>query len=102
MANSNYNALQTSFRHMTDLWEFLASYTYSKPMDNGSGFADVINPVNYRLSKGLSSFDMTHNFVLSYRYMLPVDRLLTPNRATCGWALPGITRFASGQPVTML
>jgi hypothetical protein len=102
MANSNYNALQTSFRHVTDRWEFLASYTYSKSLDNASGFADVVNPVNYRLSKGLSTFDMTHNFVLSYRYILPFDKFFSANRASKGWILTGITRFATGQPVTML
>jgi hypothetical protein len=42
-----------------------------------------------------------HNFVLSYRYELPFDRLLGKNRLASGWALSGITRFASGLPVTL-
>jgi hypothetical protein len=40
--------------------------------------------------------------VLSYDYQLPVDKLLHPNRITRGWSLSGITRFASGFPITMI
>ena len=45
---------------------------------------------------------MKQNFVLSYEYQLPVDRWLPSNRLTQGWSLSGITRFASGFPVTMI
>ena len=48
---------------------------------------------------------MKHNFVLSYEYQLPFDRLcVLANRVgNCGgWSLSGITRFASGFPVTMI
>ena len=37
---------------------------------------------------------------MSYHYDLPLTRLWRPNRLTSGWALSGITRFASGLPVT--
>lgn len=54
----------------------------------------------------LSSFDVKHNFVLSYEYKLPIDRFLQPRRSSVwqlaqGWSFSGITRFASGFPVTM-
>ena len=49
---------------------------------------------------GISAFDLKHNFVVSYNYDLPVARLWRPNRLTSGWALSGITRFATGVPVT--
>jgi hypothetical protein len=44
--------------------------------------------------------------VLSYEYQLPFDRLVRSNRFAAkglaqGWSLSGITRFASGFPVTM-
>ena len=49
----------------------------------------------------LSAFDVTHNFVVSYNYELPLDKLAS-NRFTKGWALSGITRFATGTPVTLI
>jgi hypothetical protein len=99
--SSNYNALQTSFRHESGGLELLAGYTYSKSIDNSSGYADAINPFNPRQTRGLSAFDSRNNFVLSYRYKLPFDSFLPPGRITSGWALSGITRFASGLPVTL-
>ena len=48
------------------------------------------------------SFDVKHNFVVSYDYQLPFDQFFHPNRLTQGWSLSGITRFASGFPVTMI
>ena len=45
---------------------------------------------------------MRHNFVASYRYVLPTDRLFRHgNRWTEGWSLSGITHFSSGLPVTL-
>src|SRR5262249_43463454 len=80
---STYNSLQLSltqrkFRGM----QFLASYTYSKSMDNGSGVSastgDVLdttptlgNQLDPRANRGLSDFDRTHRFVLSYIWKLP-------------------------------
>src|SRR5262249_13193734 len=51
----------------------------------------------------LSSFDATHNFVVSYNYELPFARLLdrAPKRLTQGWTLNGITRFATGFPIAL-
>ncbi len=102
MGNSNYNSFQLSLRHSTGRLEFLAGYTYSKVLDNASGWGagqDEINPLNPKLSKGLSSFDMTHNFVFSYSYRLPFDRLFSNNRLTSGWVVSGVTRFTTGLPV---
>jgi hypothetical protein len=61
-----------------------------------------MNPVNPRLSRALSAFDSTHNFVFSYSYNLPIDKLGGPKRLTNGWQISGITRFATGLPVTMV
>jgi hypothetical protein len=61
-----------------------------------------VNPFNPALSYALSSFDVKQNFVVSYDYQLPIDQILRTNRATRGWSLSGITRFASGFPVTMI
>jgi hypothetical protein len=60
-----------------------------------------VNPYNYRVSKGLAAFDVRHNFVISYSYELPFDKLSRSNRLTRGWILTGITRFSTGLPVTI-
>jgi hypothetical protein len=101
MANSNYNALQTTMRYASGRTEFLAGYTFSKSIDNSSGATDQINPVNYRLSRGLSNFNMTHNVVASYGYELPFDKVFGANRFSSGWQLSGIVRLATGQPITL-
>lgn len=101
IGNSNYNSLQASFRHRSGPFEMLAGYTFSKSIDNSSGWGDQINPLNYRLSRSLSSFDVPHNFVLSYSYELPFAKVFGARRLTSGWLISGITRFATGLPVTL-
>ena len=49
---------------------------------NWSQLGEEINPLNPSLSYALSSFDIRHNFVASYKYKLPVERLLGWNRWT--------------------
>ena len=45
---------------------------------------------------------MRHNFVASYSYDLPFERLFAhTNQLTEGWSISGTTRFASGFPVTL-
>jgi hypothetical protein len=61
--------------------------------------ADTVDPYNHNLSKGLAAFDQTNNFVVSYNYLLPIDKLWHGNRLTGGWNLTGITRFSTGLPV---
>jgi hypothetical protein len=102
VGNSNYNALEVTLRHTSGHLEILAGYTYSKSLDQASNLGEEINPLNPALSKALSAFDVKHNFVVSYNYQLPFDRLLgIPNRWTQGWAISGITRFSTGFPVTL-
>jgi hypothetical protein len=102
IGNSSYNALQLSLRHTSGRLQFFAGYTFSKSMDQASNVGEQVNPINPALSKALSAFDVKHNFVISYNYELPIDRLFrTANRWTHGWAISGITRFSSGFPVTL-
>ncbi len=103
IANSNYNSAQISVERKAADVTFLAAYTYSKAIDNSSGFNDWVNFTNYRLSRSLSSYDLTHNFVVSYNWAIPFDRAFAgaPKRLTQGWQLNGISRFSSGFPITM-
>ncbi len=102
IGHANYNALELSARHTSGRLEFSAGYTFSKSMDQSSNPAEEVNPFDPSLSYALSSFDVKHNFVISYEYQLPFDQKLRPSRLTSGWSLSGITRFASGFPVTMV
>jgi hypothetical protein len=100
--NSNYNSAQINWRHTSGRSQLLLGYTYSKAIDDASGYGEQINPYNPRLSRGLSAFDSTNNFVVSYNYLLPIDKLGGPKRLTNGWSISGITRFATGLPVTLV
>jgi hypothetical protein len=103
IGNSNYNSLQVTLRHRSGPLQLLAAYTYSKSLDQSSNLGEEVNPLNPSLSRALSAFDMTHNFVASYSYQLPFRRLLhAANRWTEGWEFSGITRFSTGLPVTLI
>jgi hypothetical protein len=99
---SSYNSLQVNFRHTSTRLQMLLGYTYSKSLDIASGYGEQFNPVNPNLSRGLSAWDQTHNFVTSYTYVLPIDRLGGPKRLTNGWSISGVTTFSTGLPVTMV
>lgn len=68
-----------------------------------SSIQEEFDPSNFALRRGISSFDLRHNFVTGCRYELPFNRLLNnSNRLTEGWALSGITRVSTGLPVSFL
>src|SRR5207249_2874610 len=107
---SAYNSLQMSLtRRLSKGLQLLASYTYAKSIDNGSGQADIDtttilgNQLDDRANRGVSDFDRTHRFVLSYLWDLPrpafaakstADRLLLSN-----WQVAGIITAMSGLPI---
>ena len=102
IGHSSYNALEVSMRRTTGRLTLLGGYTYSKSMDNSSSPVDQVYPFNPNRSTSLSAWDVTHNFVVSYTYELPFDRAFGANRLTRGWILSGITRFATGTPITIV
>ena len=100
---ANYNALELSLHHTGARLEMLASYTFGKSMDESSNIGEQVNPTQPSLSYALSAFDVRHNFVATYTYQLPMERLLRhDNRWTRGWAFSGITRMSTGFPVTLV
>jgi len=102
-ANSIYHAGQITVERRANDVTFLAAYTFSKAIDDSSAFGDLVNFFNPKLSRGLASTDVTHNFVASYVWAIPFDRLFPagPKRLTQGWQMQGITRFATGFPIQM-
>jgi hypothetical protein len=107
IANSSYNALQMSLEKRVGALTFLGAYTYSKSLDNSSGYADdETNPYNGRISRSLSSFDVAQNFVTSYSYNLPLQRLTSADSGAVhkllqGWNVSGIIRFTTGLPILL-
>lgn len=115
-AHSTYHGLQTKFeqRAVSGLF-LLASYTWSKSLDNQSNGTDDSaasgqfpqDPANHALDRGLSSFDRTHRFVSSAVWELPFRpsrQLGLPglHHLLANWQISGIFVAQSGSPFTIL
>lgn len=115
-AQSNYNSLQMSLtRRLSKGLQFLAAYTLGKSLDNSSGTnggsADAVrdtaiilgNQLDNRANRGLSDFDRTHRFVLSYLWDLPKPSFAARSTAArmlfADWQIAGIITAMSGQPI---
>lgn len=103
IGNSAYNSLQISLKHSGGGLTISGSYTYGKSLDQASNPGEQVDPFNVGLTRAVSSFDIRHNFVASYRYDLPLDKIFRHrNSVTKGRSISGITRFSSGLPVTLV
>ena len=118
IANSSYNALQTSLRkRFSHGLSFLASYTYSKSIDDVSSFNitgsasqpvagenDLAqNPFDLAAERGRSLFDSRHRLVFSYEWELPFWRQGNTwyQHAFGNWQVNGIVTLQSGTPFTV-
>jgi hypothetical protein len=118
IANSSYNALEASLRkRFSHGISFLASYTYSKTIDDASSFNmtgsaskpvagenDLAqDPFNLAAERGRSLFDARHRLVLSYQWSLPfwTKPQNWYEKAFGGWQLNGIATVMSGTPFTV-
>jgi Carboxypeptidase regulatory-like domain/TonB-dependent Receptor Plug Domain len=116
-AQSSYNSLQLSAtRRLSRGMQFLASYTYARAIDNtssgsGSGAANEVafiggNQLDNRANRGVSNFDRTHRFVLSYLWDLPqpafAARSTAGRRLLSNWQLAGIIVAMSGLPIDIV
>jgi len=109
----DYNGLQASLtRKISHGLEFLASYTWSKTLDelSGSGGSDVYeaslvtnDQFNPRQAYGLSDFDRSYRGVLSLVYntrsMSSLPRFA--RLAAADWQISGIAVAQSGSPLTV-
>lgn len=115
---SNYNALQVTFTHRwSQGLQVLASYTFSKYLDDTTGPTgwaapggiEVRDNYNLREQYSLDATDIPHSLVVNYIYQLPVGRgnhfganWATPvNAVLGGWQLTGVTTAKSGFPLAM-
>ena len=108
---SNYNALLVrAERSFTSGLSLLASYTFSKSIDNGSAAlndAQVHQDSNNRaLDRSLSAFDVRNRFTFSSVYELPFGnkrRFLSGaaglvGRLVNGWQVNTVVQFQDGSP----
>ena len=110
-ANSNYHALQARFqRRLSRGLAALASYTWSKSIDDASNFFSSAgdpnfpqNSYNVAAERGRSNFDVAHRLSASYSYALPFRRSGDGLEAKLvnGWETFGILTLQSGRPFTV-
>jgi Carboxypeptidase regulatory-like domain/TonB dependent receptor-like, beta-barrel len=115
-ANSNYNSLQIRFQQRLDFGlSLLSSYTWSKSIDNASGFFTSAGDPNFpqdsfntRAERGRSNFDVRQRLSISYAYDFPFGKgrhLLADNgwvtAALTGWQTYGIVTLQTGRPFTV-
>ena len=97
--DSIYHSFQARFEQRLDIGlSLLASYTWSRSIDDGSSFFSSAGDPNFpqnsydlKAERGLSNFDVRHRLALSYAYDLPVGK---------GWQTFGILQFQTGRPFT--
>lgn len=111
--SSTFHGLITKLeRRFSSGLSFLASYTYSKAIDDAHSSSNFTGtPSNaqcrcdLRGNKGPSAFDITHRFIVSFGYELPFGAgkpwMNTPgaaNKVFGGWQINGIASSQSGPP----
>jgi outer membrane receptor protein involved in Fe transport len=99
---SNYNALQISAERRAHGLGFLASYTYSHSLDEGTGSpGSVLNPYNVRADYGNSDLNIPNRFVASATYELPFKGRGTRGHFERGWQLNTILNYSDGLPFSV-
>ena len=123
-ANSNYHSLQVSVRKNAGFATFAANYVFSKSIDNASSAENgdllspnvsngtaqglIQNPFDPGLNRGLSDFNLKHNFNTFVVFDLPFGRGKrwggSANRladaAIGGWEITTAGRWRSGFPAS--
>jgi hypothetical protein len=118
VANSMYHALQiTAEKRYSNGLQFLASYVWSKSIDDSSvqddntsylgSFTSLVDPNRPSMERSLSTFDIPNVFQFSYTYDLPIGKgkyffgkmpgFL--DEIIGGWKTNGIWRMADGRPL---
>jgi hypothetical protein len=115
-ANSSYHGLQFGLtKRLSKGLQFNTSYTYSRSIDTssadpgstaGGGKPDVPNTGfvvqgdqrDVASNRGLSDFDRTHRFSMSYVYELPFK---SQSRLLKGWQISGFFQAQSGTPFSI-
>jgi hypothetical protein len=116
----NYNSLQATFTHRVSLGLiFMASYTYSKFLDDAggpeewasisSGGASIRNYYDLKAEKSVDGTDVPQSLALNYVYELPFGKGKTfggsmntlSDEILGGWQVSGITHVQAGFPLSI-
>jgi hypothetical protein len=112
----NYHALQANLvQRLTKGLTYQIAYTWSKNIDNGSttwqGGNESQNSISEAWAfcsscqRGVSDFDVPHNFVFNFQYDVPtfaaVKNNAVANTILGGWQIGGIYTRQSGGPFTL-
>jgi hypothetical protein len=115
-ASSSYHSLQARLQQRLSAGlSLLASYTWSKSIDDASNFFPSAGDPNYpqnsydlRAERGRSNFDVRHRLSASYVYDLPFGKgrsYLADSGAwstlLSGWQTAGIVTLQTGRPFTV-
>lgn len=114
-ASSNYHSFQARVQQRLSFGlGMLASYTWSKSIDDGSNFFPSAGDPNYpqnsfdlRAERGRSNFDVRHRLSVSYVYDLPFGKGRKYvsdggwSTVLTGWQTSGILQLQSGRPFTV-
>ena len=115
---SNYNALQASYtRRVTSGLAVMASYTYSKFIDNVEGYNDwsmptpntIRNFYNLAAEKSVDGTDTPQSLVVNYVYDLPIGRgkkiganlNKSVDAVVGGWQFTGVATVKDGFPLAV-
>jgi Carboxypeptidase regulatory-like domain/TonB dependent receptor len=120
IASSTYHAMQlTAEKRYSNGLQFLASFVWSKSMDDASapddnttwlgGFTSLVDPNKPWLERSLSTFDIPFVYQFSYTYDLPVGRGKTflghmpavLDAIVGGWKTNGVWRISYGRPLAL-
>jgi len=111
--NSNYHSLQVhAQKRMSRGFDFTASYTFSKMIDDTRQFSTGVGQQNFydrRAERSISVYDQPHILAISYVYELPFGPGRphlsglggVGSRLVGGWNLSGIHRYTSGLPQSL-
>lgn len=104
--HSTYHSLQSTVnKRLTHGVTILASYTWSKALDNNTvENVSVANPFCLPCNRGLSDFDFRHNFVASGIWSLPQLKQgnAIAHAVTNNWKITGIWSMQTGSPFTVI
>lgn len=108
-ASSDYNSLQLQFkRRMSRGLQAMASYTWSKSLDNASdesllNFSAPARSLDPDTDRGRSTFDIRHAFTASATYEVPSPQSNRVARAILGgFAFDTVIRLRTASPVTVV
>ena len=106
--NSNYHSLQVTLdKRLSRHFSILAFYTWSKAIDDESANNQFTisnpNPYDNRFNRGLSDYDVPHNFRLSSVVSVPAFRgsPKVVQMLAGGWSLSTILDLRSGLPFSI-